>query len=358
LDTQIHVIAEEKDSHLWNAFIESSPYSTPYHLWEFGHALSLTYGYKKYYLVATNGDKVIGAFPLIYVKSRLFGSKLLSLPFCEYGGPLVSPNSGASMHAVKSLFEEVLTIASSLNVDYIEIRNPLLHGEIMEKKGYNVVRRYVTFVIDLSCEREKLWRSLDKKTRNSTRKAMKNELNVYEVSKEDDLKEYFSLYLKTQKKHGSPPHSFKLFQDLFSLNVGKSIRILMAEYHSKPIAGIVLFYNKRKIYWWGGSSDPKFKHLNATNLLLWKIIEGGVEIASKLFDLGRTRRGTSIYHFKSGWGGKEVILQDYVCFLNDCSVELPDPEQSRYSFLSRLWSLMPVSLAKKIGPKIMSGIGL
>jgi len=357
-DIRVHIIIEREDSHSWNAFVESNPCSTPYHLWEFGQALSSTYGYERYYLLARNDDEVVGVFPLIHIRSRLFGNRLLSLPFCEYGGPLVSSNFGDLAQTAEGLFEEVLTIASSLNIDCIEIRNPSLHGELLENEGCHVVRRYVTFEIDLSREKEHLWRSLDKKTRNSTRKAMKSELNVYEVSQEDDLKEYFLLYLKTQNRHGSPPHDFKLFRNLFRLNAENSMKILIAEYCAKPIAGAIVFHNKRNIYWWGGVSDPKFRHLNATDILLWKIIEWGHESGFAGLNLGRTRYGTGIYHFKKGWGGIEIPLVDFVYHAESKDASTPDPSEGKYQFLTKLWSRLPVCISRRLGPRIIKQVGL
>jgi predicted N-acyltransferase len=187
---------------------------------------------------------------------------------------------------------------------------------------------------------------------------MKNELNIYEVGKEDDLKHYFSLYLKTQKKHGSPPHDFRLFQNLFRLNAGTSIKILIAEYGAKPIAGIIVFHNRRNIYWWGGVSDPKFRHLNATDVLLWKIIEWGNESGFTSLNLGRTRFGTGIYHFKKGWGGIEVPLSDYILAMKGKNAITPDPAEGKYQVLTELWSRLPMAFTRLIGPKIAKQIGL
>jgi len=356
---QIEHVTEEENIGAWNDFVENNPYSTPYHLWEFGKALSLAYEYERHYLVAKDNDKIVGVFPLVFIKSRLFGNKLLSLPFCEYGGPIVDLNFKGSRIVTANLFKRVLALACSLkNVDYVEIRNPLLPSEILEREKIHPVKRYVTFRIDLSRDKENLWRSLDKKTRNSTRKAMRNNLNVYEVGKEDELKKYFSLYLKTQKKYGSPPHSFKLFRNLFKLNAEKNIKVLMAEYHAKLVAGVIVFRTKREMYWWSGVAHPKFKSLNATNLLLWKIIEWGHENDFAYLDLGRTRYGTGVYNFKKGWGGTEISLVDFVHSLKSEDVITPDPSESRYRLLTKFWSHLPIFMSRLIGPSIVKQIGL
>ena len=350
-------VADECDACLWNKFVKTNPYATPYHLWEYGKSLSLTYGYKRFYLIAKENEEIVGILPLIQVKSFLFKDKLISLPFCEYGGQLSESN-----HVARSLWKIAIKVAGKLKVDYIEIRNPSNVPDIDE---YYRIRRYVTFKIDLTKSKENLWLNLDKKTRNAVKKAMKNRVKVEEAKNEDDLKLYYRLYLKTQKRHGSPPNDFRLFCNIYrQLQPMGVMKILLAKYQEKAIGGIIVFHFNSIIYWWGNVTEPSYRHLNPTNLLLWKMIEWGNENGFKIFDLGRTRRGTSIYHFKSGWGGKEIVLQDYIYFLNRNAHTngkehmLPDPYQGKYRFLSKVWSLLPTMLTEKIGPRIISEIGL
>ena len=356
---QIEKVTDEGYRDAWNSFVNRHPYSTPYHLWEFGEALTSTYGYERHYLIAKSNSRILGVFPLILIKSRIFGNKLLSLPFCEYGGPLVNLSFSNSEAIMSCLFNEVLTF-NLKDLDYVEVRNPQLSSKLLEtvaEFGLRTINRYITFRVDLTKDKEILWRSLNKKTRNSTRKAIKNNLNVYEVSTDDELEKYFSLYLKTQKRHGSPPHNFKLFKNLVKL-MRKNIKILMAEHRAKPISGIIIFYDKQGIFWWSGVSDPKFRNLNGTNLLLWEVIQWGHENGYAYMDLGRTRHGSGVYHFKKGWGGVEVPLKDYVYSIKGDGKGTPDPSEGKYRLLTKVWSRLPISVSKLIGPRIIKQIGL
>jgi len=345
-------VTDHVEKKSWNEFVKMSPRSTPYHLWEFGESLSLTYGYKKLYFVALENGEIVGVFPLVHVKSLFFGDKLISMPFCEYGGPL-----SKSEYVEKLLLELAVRVANGLNVDYIEIRNPLDDVSNL-KNEYSPLQRYITFKIDLTKPKETLWLNLDKKTRNAVRKAVKRHVEIRRGEKKD-LRIYYELYLETQKRHGSPPNSFSLFRNFCELLQPMNImRVLLATFQGKVIGGIITFQLNGVIYWWSNVTEPEFRQLNPTNLLLWRTMEVGHENDFKTLDLGRTRRYTSIYHFKSGWGGKETNLRDYVSFLGSGSSELPDPEQNKYQFLSRFWSFVPIIFAKKIGPRIVSGIGL
>ena len=359
MEIQIEKVTDEGARDTWNRFVKEHPYSTPYHLWEFGEVFASTYGYDRRYLIAKSNNRVVGVFPLILIKSRIFGNKLLSLPFCEYGGPLIKLSFSNSEVVMSRLFNEVLAF-NLKDLDYIEVRNPQLPNKLLKTVvgfGFHTSNRYVTFRVDLAKDREILWHTLNKKTRNSTRKAIKNNLNVYEVSTEDELENYFSLYLKTQKKHGSPPHNFKLFKSLVK-SMGENIKILMAERYTKPVAGIIIFCHKQGIFWWNGVTDPKFRNLNGTNLLLWKVIQWGHENGYTYMDLGRTRPNSGVHHFKKGWGGTEVPLSDYIRPVKNSFKGTPDPSEGKYRFLTKVWALLPISISKLIGPWIIKQIGL
>lgn len=46
------------------------------------------FGHKGFYLVAREGGTFCSALPLTHVRSRLFGSRMISQAFSNYGGPL------------------------------------------------------------------------------------------------------------------------------------------------------------------------------------------------------------------------------------------------------------------------------
>jgi FemAB-related protein (PEP-CTERM system-associated) len=346
----------------WNAFVERNRCASAYHLWEWGEVLSSTYKYQRYYMATTKNDTLTGIIPLIHVKSKLFGSRLISLPFCEYGGLLIDDTLGGQekRESADALLEATHTIARNLGAEYVEIRNPeaSFTRDSPHVAGYSNLQRYLTFRVDLTKGSEELWRNLRKSTRNATRKAMKSQVEMEEVTRADQLKAYFKLYLETQKRHGSPPHSYRLFKRLHEVFHQDKLRMLLASYQREPIGGIMVFIHNKTIFWWNNVTDAKHRNLNPTNLLLWNTAEWGIKEGYRFLDLGRTRGGTTMYFFKNGWGGQEISLQDNVYFLNSKGKELPDPTQREYEFLSRIWAFMPIDLAEKIGPRIISGIAL
>lgn len=353
----------ENEAERWNNFVENASRMSVYHLWEWGEALSSTYGYQRYYLSATQEERILGVLPLIHVKSKLFGNRLISLPFCEYGGPLIAPelSDREKQQVTSALLEAANKLARTLFVEYVEIRKPVAEDaeELMEVYGYTSLQRYITFRVDLTKDPDELWANMHKSTRKSIRKALKNGVTAKEVEGEDQLKPFYMLYLRDVKRHGSPPHKYALFKKLYdSLQIRGKMRVLLAEYKGRFIGGRIVFCDSKTIFCWNSVSDIKYRNVNPNNLLLWEIIEWGLKSRCHSLEMGRTRKGTTVYDFKKGWGGEEIFLNEYVHFMGSNKRELPDPTLRTYRYLAKVWSLMPIGLAKRIGPKILSGIAL
>jgi len=350
----------EDDKHLWNEFVMRDPHSSVYHLWEWGDILCKTYKYKRHYLGVKKGEDISGVFPCLFVRSLIFGKRLISLPFVEYAGPLLKNDMEHSMAkpVLAQFLDYVDKLSKKLKTDYVEIRQPPESvSSVLSSMGFKGLQRHVTFRIDLSKKESELLRDMDKKCRNSLRKAMKSGMKIQEVEL-DSLGQYYDLYLDAQKRLGSPPHSFGFFRNVYdAFGSAGLLRMTLAIYDDKPIGGVMVFCFKDKLYWFGNVTDKKYASLNPTNLLLWHTIQQGMETNFKVFDLGQTRtEDRGVYHFKSAWGGRETNLEDFV--LSSKNVELPNPSERKYVFLSRMWSMMPKALARRIGPKLIGGIGL
>jgi FemAB-related protein (PEP-CTERM system-associated) len=350
----------DRSKDLWNDFVSANPYAHVYHLWEWGDVLSKTYDLPRRYLVVKKEHRVVGVLPFFYVGGLAFGDKIVSLPFCEYGGPLADfSDQSMAEDALLLLARKVRELAKELRVDYVELRHSPSFSAFSSSAGFRLLRRYVTFRLDLREGEMGVWRSLDGLTRRRERARLRRaERSGTEVKDVDSLRHYYELYLRMQKRHGSPPHSYAFFENLYAAFESKGLlRMLLAVSGGKPIAGIAAFSFKDKVYCWNNVLDRRYASSHPTDLLLWYLIRWGAESGFRFLDLGRTRlEDRGVYYFKKRWGGKEIGLEDYVFSVGD--VEFPDPLQRRYVLLSRFWSLLPHAIARRIGPHVIRKIGL
>jgi len=350
----------DDDRGLWDNCISNSLDAQVYHLWEWGDILCKSYNFDRYYLGVKRGADVIGILPVILIRSNIFGDKFLSLPFCEYGGPLVVNPSDHSVEkqALTLLLKSLIQLRQTLKLDYIEIRHPpTTLSLLLSSLGFRTLQRYLTFKINLARSESELWQNLKRDVRRRVAKAMKAGIEV-KTGGANYLKDYYEMYLSTQKEHGSPPHSYNFFKTMYDTLESKGLmRMFLAFYQGKSIAGDIFFCFNGKMNTWSGVVDARYKDLNPTHLLFWQMIKWGSDEGLKTFDLGRTRLDAGgIYQFKSRWGGVEMNLEDY--FFMDKSLTIPDPLQNRYIFLSKLWAMLPSPLVRRVGPRLVSGIGL
>jgi len=321
--------------------VKSEDVSNFYHSSNWVKAVEESYQIKPFIVGLVDKKKLINVIPFFLLKSNFFGKKLVSLPYGDYGGFLFSNLK------VDWILNKLDDIAKENNVDYIEIREPNVKlGKHL--KYFEIKFRYYTFILNLNQSIENIWKSLDKKVRNSIRKAEKSHVKVVEGSRKD-LEEFYRLYVNTMKKLGSPPHSFGFFDNIFKF-CSKNVKLLFAEHNNKKIAASIFFLHKKKIYYWKNVSDKESLHLRPNDLILYKVIEWGQKKNYKSLDFGRTRMHTGGFLFKKRWSGKMKELKYYYRVYKDR--EIPDPEKEKYKFLGRLWKSLPIFLIRRLGPMI------
>ena len=102
----------------WNAFVHASPRASFYHRWEWRGINDRAFGHKTAYLAALESGRFVGVFPMVRLKSLLFGNMACSMPFVNYGGP------AAETDAVEQrLLDSAAQVADEWRVDYLEIRS-------------------------------------------------------------------------------------------------------------------------------------------------------------------------------------------------------------------------------------------
>lgn len=339
----------------WGRAINLTNNKTFFHTSAWLNCLSSTYRLPRFNLAAidANTGQVSTLLCLFYVGSRLFSHRLISTPFCEYGGPVFLRDSNLE-ESLLSLNTAVGQLKANHHASYIEYRTDAIQAKALHTIELKHSASYLTF--RLSGASKDIWEKMDRKLRNIIRKAESSGLKVKKLETSSELADFYDLYARTQTRRGSPIHPYSLFEYLHD-RAPNSFSIWMAVKDKNPISAIALGSVSNRHNWWMNVNDPSFKQLNGTSLLLWHFISENADRDSKFeLDLGRARSGTSIYDFKKQWGGIAVELIHLTS--GSESVSLVDPNQTRFKIVSNIWKLMPISLAKRLGPKVMRGIAL
>lgn len=262
-------------------------------------------------------DKVLLTFGRV-------GNKLISLPFCEYGGPLGD-------------FKERDILKEFKN---IKVR---VHPKI--KKGDSDVS---TYWLNLKGRSEKDLLACFRKTlRHSIRNAQEQDLEIKKCSNEQELRRFYNLYVANLKRKKTVPYPYSIFKYLYNQ---PEAEILLALYKNKIIAGNLFLYYSGFVHYFLSASDYKYRKLGANYLLLWEKIKSLVgktrpDGRGFVFDFGAASKGSALETFKKGWRGKEYpILQ----------IGIKRSEESlRSSGLRNIWGLLPNFVIKKLSPYLI-----
>ncbi|MEN4006017.1 MAG: GNAT family N-acetyltransferase [Methanobacteriaceae archaeon] len=330
----------------WNDFVKNSDHSQVYHLYQWGTLLEKVHGHRLVYL---QEDK--GIFPLAYIKSLIFGNRLISLPFADYCGPCAQDEKTA-----EKLISDCEEVARELDVDFVEIRCPdNRYFEMFSRHGF--VRRddYFTFMLPLNKKIDELWRDVGKNRKKMIRKAEKNDVHIIEAMNKGDLKIFHQLYQRTMKKLGSPPQPCQFFDRMWDILYPQNLRIFLATYKGKHIAGKLFLLHKDVIYHVYGCSLREYLYLAPNDLLQWNIIKWGNENKFSHTSFGRAREEEGTVLFKKQWGSEFVEMPYFYKFYKK---ELKKRQEVQYKWISQLWSrFMPEVVANKIGPWLIKQIG-
>lgn len=333
----------------WNNIIKKDENSTIFHLFEWGDIMEDVHNMK--FICISEGDSVL---PLSYVKSFIFGNRLISMPFADYGGP---SSINVNKKDVDQILKKTIKIANNLNVDFVEIRSPSdSYISFFEENGFEKRYDYATFKINLEKNEKELWLDMESERRTAIRKSEENELNFLDAYNFDDLKDFYRIYLQRMKGIGSPPQPFNYFKRLWNEFYPDNLRLSFVETKErKRIATALFFIFKTTLYYTYGASSQDYWDLRPNDFLFWNVMTKKNKQKFCTLDLGRTRIGSGVYLFKKKWGGEKVKMP-YLYYFKKKRLE--ERQEIKYDKFSKRWSkYMPSYFAEKVGPWIIKQIG-
>jgi FemAB-related protein (PEP-CTERM system-associated) len=302
-------------------------------------------GHRNCYLVAREGRNVRGVLPLTHVRSLLFGNRLVSQAFANYGGPLGGPD------AVDALYHASVELARQRRCRSIEFRNIDTLPFDLDVRTDKVSMR-----LALMEDPDALWNSFSKDSgvRKMVRKAEKNGISVVDGGAEL-LNEFYSLYVIRMRQLGTPCYSMRVmrgFLDFFPDNT----RGFLARLGGKTIAGKLMLRFKGQVEAFYSSSLLEYNTMGTNHLLHWTAMQHYCRVGVTSFDFGRSTIGGGPYEFKRKWGAEEIPLHWQYWSDAGHKVEKLSPDNPKYQKRIELWRKMPLWLTRLAGPVISRGL--
>lgn len=169
-----------------------------------------------------------------------------------------------------------------------------------------------TFQLDLTESEEKLFSTLESKTRYNVRVAIKKGVEIFENSTAEGMEQYIKILEETTKRQGFYAHSPDYFRKMWqAFSNTDMIRIFNAVYEDTILVSWVMFMYNGVLYYPYGASRAVHRNVMASNLMMWEMITFGKKTGCRQFDMwgslgpepNENDPWYGFHKFKSGYGG-------------------------------------------------------
>ncbi len=334
------LLANESDSVRWQQFIETHPSSTNYHRWQWRQVVQRAFGWSSFYFLAEEDGKICGMLPLVWLKSRIFGNLLCSVPFFSHAGIVADAKESQA-----ELLAAAIDLARKLKASYVELRHrQRLSLGLLSKTSKN------TLVCDLFADQEELLRRLTTKMRTNVRRAMKTGLRA-EFGGDELLDDFYEVFGLKMRELGTPVYGKAFFAEILRTFPGESY-VCRIRHEGRTVAAAFLTGYRDSVEANWSASPQQFLHLRPNMFMFWSLLCFAGQKGYRVFDFGRSTVGSGTYEFKLQWNTRpQPLFWDYWTPSGAPAPEL-NPENPRYKLAIWAWRKMPLFLTKLLGPPI------
>jgi FemAB-related protein (PEP-CTERM system-associated) len=336
--------ARAEDEAAWEHFVEQCPQATFFHRYGWRRMLEGALGHRTHYFIAQRRGALVGVLPLAQVRSRLFGHSLSSLPFCVYGGAACADEAARA-----PLHRAAAALAAYLQVDHLELRNRSPAEPDWPRQDL-----YVTFRKQLDPDIDANLAAIPRKQRAMVRKGMKAGLRS-EV--DGGVERFFRLYADNMRRHGTPGLARGYFEAL-RREFGAACEVLsVLDARGEPVSSVLSFYFRDEVLPYYAGDHARARELAANDFKYWELMRRGCERGCRVFDYGRSKRGTGSFDFKKNWGFEAQPLHYEYRLLRAAQVPQHNPSNPKYRLFIAMWRRLPQPVANLLGPRIVRSLG-
>ncbi len=329
-----------------DSFVAEHRDSTLFHRPQWSRMVEAGCGQKVAGLIAEQRGVLVGWLPLTKVRSRLFGSALVSAGFGTGGGILAENERTAGQ-----LAEAAWNSAVEAGLGSAELRG----GPVPE--GWTATSgTYSGFTRELPSDEEALLRSIPRKQRAEVRRSMTLGLEIRRGRDESLRRAFYSVFAESVRNLGTPVLPKALFDSALDL-FGDSAEILLVSKDGRPVATQILFHFRETClsYWGGGTSEARA--LRGNDLVWFEAMREAIQRGFTIADFGRSKVGTGPWARKRNWGFAEREIAYSVRTASGQAPREINPLSPRYRLQVAAWQKLPLGLANRLGPHLSRGLG-
>ena len=188
-------------------FLLNDNRSSIYHHPAWLKSIVKTFNHKAFYLLLENDqNEVTGLYPFVYLRSKITGERIVSLPFSSYCNPLLQKDK---------IKEAILFLADTFG-NKIRIDLRILSNYTEQMNNFSHTEEFVTHILELKSNIQMTFDSFHPTSvRASIRRAEKNNLTIRFGNSESDLKIFYNLETSFRKRLLLPPLPFSFFRNIY-----------------------------------------------------------------------------------------------------------------------------------------------
>jgi FemAB-related protein (PEP-CTERM system-associated) len=338
------VVCDESWRARWDAYAERCPDASLYHLWAWQDVNRAVFGHRTTPLAVTEDGEIRGIFPVVQVRSLLFGRLGCSMPFVNFGGPASdAPDIDAALLA------EGGRLVSRERLDYLEVRSTRQLGD-----QYPTQTHKISMTVDLRADPEAMWTAFKSAHRQDIRKAEKAGFVARHGGREL-IEPFYQILSESWRDLGTPFYSRRYFETLFDA-LGDRLWITVV-YQGDEVAGAQLsgvFRDTAEGMWLG--VREKYRRMYAGYVLYWEILKYASQRGQRKYHLGRSTADSGAEAFKKKWNAYATQLYWHYVVPEGRPVPRLNVDNPKYRLAIDTWRKLPLSVTQAIGPFLARGI--
>jgi FemAB-related protein (PEP-CTERM system-associated) len=212
---------------------------------------------------------------------------------------------------------------------------------------------YVTFRKAIDRDSEKNMLAIPRKQRAMVRKGIKEELHA-EI--DESVDRHYDLYSESLRNLGTPVFS-KRYLEILKETFGEACDIVTILKGDRPVASVLNFYFRDEVLPYYGGGTQEARAVAGNDFMYWQVMERGREKGCRIFDYGRSKRGTGAFDFKTYWGFEPEQLYYEYYLVKRREVPNLSPTNPKFGKAIELWRRMPLRLTQIVGPPVAKYLG-
>ncbi|MCW9014628.1 MAG: FemAB family PEP-CTERM system-associated protein [Gammaproteobacteria bacterium] len=297
-----------------------------------------------YYIGAEQDNQLVGLLPIVFVKSRLFGKILSSMPFVNFGGLCAN-----SEYISKLILDEAKDLVKKCDADYLEIRSLYPLTEALPTS-----LNKISMSLDLDPDPDVIWAAFKSKHRTNIRRVYKEGVHVKQGAHEL-LDIFYNLMAESWKYLGTPIYKKSYFLDILN-SFPNEVKIFVAYQNDKPIATAFNGYYKDTVEGMWAGALPQYRKIQPNYALYWEMIKDACENGCLQYHLGRSSAEGGAEAFKKKWNAYSKQLHWQYILNKSHDIPQLNVNNPKYQLAINMWTKMPLRFTTIVGPILAKSI--